>query len=136
MYNSKGSFMATRRRSTATKSAKAATTETVTKPPSVVTKVTKYSKPIEIKKVTETPTKERRFATTRPEKPNISLEEYVTDFKLRMQINNYEVMEFLVDCKKFYNTTSPHVVKLYNNLKEQVQSLSETKPAEDKKEES
>ena len=128
--------MATRRRSTATKSAKAATIETVTKTPSVVTKVTKYSKPIEIKKVTETPTKERRFATTRPEKPNISLEEYITDFKLRMQINNYEVMEFLVDCKKFYNTTSPHVVKLYNNLKEQVQSLSETKPAEDKKEES
>ena len=128
--------MATRRRSTATKSAKAATTETVTKIPSVVTKVTKYSKPIEIKKVTETPTKVRRFATTRPEKPNISLEEYITDFKLRMQINNYEVMEFLVDCKKFYDTTSPQVVKLYNTLKEQIQSLSETKPAEDKKEES
>ena len=128
--------MATRRRSTATKSAKAATIETVTKTPSVVTKVTKYSKPIEIKKVTETPTKERRFATTRPEKPNISLEEYISDFKLRMQINNYEVMEFLVDCKKFYNTTSPHVVKLYNNLKEQVQSLSNTETTEDKKEES
>ena len=129
--------MATRRRSTATKSAKAATTvETVTKTPSVVTKVTKYSKPIEIKKVTETPTKERRFATTRPEKPNISLEEYITDFKLRMQINNYEVMEFLVDCKNFYNTTSPHVVKLYNNLKEQIQSLSNTETTEDKKEES
>ena len=128
--------MATRRRSTATKSSKAATTETVTKIPSVVTKVTKYSKPIEIKKVTETPTKERRFATTRPEKPNISLEEYISDFKLRMQINNYEVMEFLVDCKNFYNTTSPHVVKLYNNLKEQVQSLSTTETTEDKKEES
>ena len=128
--------MATSRRSTATKSAKAATTEPVTKIPSVVTKVTKYSKPIEIKKVTETPTKERRFATTRPEKPNISLEEYISDFKLRMQINNYEVMEFLVDCKKFYNTTSPHVVKLYNNLKEQVQSLSNTETTEDKKEES
>ena len=128
--------MATRRRSTATNSAKAAPTQTVTKTPSVVTKVTKYSKPIEIKKVTETPTKERRFATTRPEKPNISLEEYITDFKLRMQINNYEVMEFLVDCKKFYNTTSPHVVKLYNNLKEQIQSLSNTETTEDKKEES
>ena len=128
--------MATRRRSTATKSAKAATIETVTKTPSVVTKVTKYSKPIEIKKVTETPTKERRFATTRPEKPNISLEEYITDFKLRMQINNYEVMEFLVDCKKFYDTTSPQVVKLYNYLKEQIQSLSNTETTEDKKEES
>ena len=129
--------MATRRRSTATKSAKAATTvETVTKTPSVVTKVTKYSKPIEIKKVTETPTKTRRFATTRPDEPKISLEEYVSDFKIRMQINNYEVMEFFEDVKKFYNTTSPHVVKFYNTVKEQIQSLSETKPAEDKKEES
>ena len=127
--------MATRRRSTATKSAKAATTQTVTKTPSVVTKVTKYSKPIEIKKVTETPTKERRFATTRPEKPNISLEEYITDFKLRMQINNYEVMEFLVDCRKFYDTTSPKVVQFYNFVKEKVQSFN-VEPAEDKKEES
>ena len=128
--------MATRRRSTATKSAKAATIETVTKTPSVVTKVTKYSKPIEIKKVTETPTKTRRFATSRPDEPKISLEEYVSDFKVRMQINNYEVMEFFEDVKKFYNTTSPHVVKFYTYMKEQAQSLSETKPAEDTKEES
>ena len=129
--------MATRRRSTAIKSAKAATTvETVTKTPSVVTKVTKYSKPIEIKKVTETPTKTRRFATTRPDEPKISLEEYVSDFKIRMQINNYEVMEFLEDVKKFYNTTSPHVVKFYTYVKDQVQSLSNTETTEDKKEES
>ena len=129
--------MATRRRSTAIKSAKAATTvETVTKTPSVVTKVTKYSKPIEIKKVTETPTKTRRFATSRPDEPKISLEEYVSDFKIRMQINNYEVMEFFEDVKKFYNTTSPHVVKFYTYVKDQVQSLSNTETTEDKKEES
>ena len=129
--------MATRRRSTATKSAKAATTvETVTKTPSVVTKVTKYSKPIEIKKVTETPTKTRRFATSRPDEPKISLEEYVSDFKIRMQINNYEVMEFFEDVKKFYNTTSPHVVKFYTYVKDQVQSLRNTETTEDKKEES
>ena len=137
MYQSNRSFMATRRRSTATKSAKAATTvETVTKTPSVVTKVTKYSKPIEIKKVTETPTKTRRFATSRPDEPKISLEEYVSDFKIRMQINNYEVMEFLEDVKKFYNTTSPHVVKFYTYVKDQVQSLSNTETTEDNKEES
>ena len=129
-------FMATRRRTSAPRKTAKAASAPVKKSPSVKTTVTKYSKPIEIKKVTETPTKERRFATTRPEKPNISLEEYITDFKLRMQINNYEVMEFLVDCKKFYDTNSPHVVKLYNTLKDQIQSLSETKPAEDKKEES
>ena len=105
----------------------------VNKSTSPTVKVTKYSKPLEIKKVTETPTKTRRFATTRPDEPKISLEEYITDFKIRMQINNYEVMEFLEDVKKFYNTTSPHVVKFYNYLKDQVQSLSETKP-EDKTE--
>ena len=96
-------------------------------------KYEKYSQPRQIKTVTETPTKTRRFATTRPEEPKITLEEYISDFKVRMQINNYEVMEFLEDVKKFYNTTSPHVVKFYNYLKDQVQSLSETKP-EDKTE--
>ena len=98
--------------------------------------VTKYSQPRQIKTVTETPTKTRRFAPTRPEEPKITLEEYITDFKIRMQINNYEVMEFLEDVKKFYNTTSPHVVKFYNYMKEQVQSLSNTETTEDKKEES
>ena len=133
---------ATRRRSTARKSAKTATPvlkesiTTVKKSTVTTPKRVNNVTPSEIKKVTETPTKERRFATTRPEKPNISLEEYITDFKLRMQINNYEVMEFLVDCKKFYDTTSPQVVKLYNTLKEQVQSLSNTETTEDKKEES
>ena len=123
--------MATRRRSTATKSAKAATTvETVTKTPSVVTKVTKYSKPIEIKKVTETPTKTRRFATTRPDEPKISLEEYVSDFKIRMQINNYEVMEFLEDCKKFYNVVSPHMVKAFNYSKEKIEEWTATPTVE------
>ena len=130
--------MATRRRSTATKSAKAAPTQTVTKTPSVVTKVTKYSKPLEIKKVTETPTKTRRFAPTRPEEPKITLEEYITDFKIRMQINNYEVMEFLDDCKRWYNSASPYVVKAFNYSKEKIQELqasttqekSEDKPAE------
>ena len=115
-------------------SSKVATT--VNKSPSAEVKVTKYSKPLEIKKVTETPTKTRRFATSRPDEPKISLEEYVSDFKVRMQINNYEVMEFLEDVKKFYNTTSPHVVKFYNYMKEQVQSLSNTETTEDKKEES
>ena len=123
--------MATRRRSTATKSAKAATTvETVTKTPSVVTKVTKYSKPLEIKKVTETPTKTRRFAPTRPDEPKISLEEYVSDFKIRMQINNYEVMEFLEDCKKWYNSASPYVVKAFNYSKEKIQELQATTTVE------
>ena len=122
-------FMATRRRTSATKSAKAASAS-VKRSPSVKTKVTKYSKPLEIKKVTETPTKTRRFATTRPDEPKISLEEYVTDFKIRMQINNYEVMEFLDDCKRWYNSASPYVVKAFNYSKEKIQELQATTTVE------
>ena len=132
--------MATRRRTSATaprKTAKAASAP-VTKSPSVKTTVTKYTQPIEIKKVTETPTKTRRFATTRPEEPKITLEEYISDFKVRMQINNYEVMEFLDDCKRWYNSASPYVVKAFNYSKEKIQELqasttvekTEDKPAE------
>ena len=117
-------------------SSKVATT--VNKGPSAAVKVTKYSKPIDITKVTETPTKTRRFATTRPEEPKITLEEYVSDFKIRMQINNYEVMEFIEDCKKWYNSASPYVVKAFNYSKEKIQELqasttvekTEDKPAE------
>ena len=124
--------MPVRRRSS--KSVAAPVKSTSAKSPVIIKEVvTKYSQPRQIKTVTETPTKTRRFATTRPEEPKITLEEYISDFKVRMQINNYEVMEFLEDVKKFYNTTSPHVVKFYNYLKDQVQSLSETKP-EDKTE--
>ncbi len=126
---------ATRRRS-----AKSAAVTPVKKSTSAQVKVTKYTHTDEIKKVTETPTetqtptKERRFATTRPAEPKISLEEYVSDFKVRMQINNYEVMEFLEDCKKFYNTVSPHVVKAFNYSKEKIEEWSATPKAEEKTE--
>ena len=127
---------ATRRRS-----AKSAVVTPVIKSTSAQVKVAKYSQNDEIKKVTETPTaetptstKERRFAPTRPAEPKISLEEYVSDFKVRMQINNYEVMEFLEDCKKFYNTVSPHVVKAFNYSKEKIEEWSATPQAEEKTE--
>ena len=113
-------------------SSKVATT--VNKSPSAGIKVTKYSKPLEIKKVTETPTKTRRFATTRPDEPKISLEEYVSDFKIRMQINNYEVMEFLDDCKRWYNSASPYVVKAFNYSKEKIQELQASTTQEEKTE--
>ena len=142
--------MATRRRSSATKSAKTASAPAKKSRSSAATRMAaaldntlletvtptvtpKYSKPIEIKKVTETPSKKRRFAPTRPEKPNISLEEYVTDFKLRMQINNYEVMELIEDVKKLYHTTSPYIVKTYTYLKD---TYDRTFNQEDNKEES
>ena len=86
--------------------------------------------------MTETPTpptKETRFAPTRPAEPKMTLEEYISDFKVRMQINNYEVMEFLEDCKRWYNLASPHVVKAFNYSKGKFDEFTATK-AEDKTE--
>ena len=100
--------MATRRRSSATKSAKAASAP-VKRSPSVKTKVTKYSKPLEIKKVTETPTPAR----VRPEKPNLSLEDYRNDVKVRWEIHQWETQELWKDCVWGYQQLKPIVQKGY-----------------------
>ena len=101
-------FMATRRRTSATKSAIAASAR-VKKSPSVKTTVTKYSKPIEIKKVTETPTNTR----VRPEKPNLSFEDYKADVKVRWEIHQWETQEFWKDCVWTYQQVKPIVLKGY-----------------------
>ena len=128
--------MPTRRRSSKSVAAPVKKSSSAQSPIIIKEVLTKYSQPRQIKTVTETPTKTRRFATTRPDEPKISLEEYVSDFKIRMQINNYEVMEFLEDCKRWYNLASPHVVNAFNFTKEKFQEFSATpeektdKPAE------
>ena len=87
---------ATRRRSTARKSAKAA--------PTPVTKST-------------TPT------ANRPEKPNLSLEYYKADFKVRWQIHTYEVNELGSDIKKGYEYVLPIVKKVVNYSTETYKNL-------------
>ena len=104
--------MATRRRPSATKSAKAATF--VKKSPSVVTNVTKYTQPIEINKVTETPT----AARVRPEKPNLTLADYTADIKVRWEIHVWETQELWADCKKGYQFAQPIVVKAIDYVKD------------------
>ena len=86
---------ATRRRSTARKSAKAA--------PTPVNKST-------------TPT------ANRPEKPNLSLEDYKADFKVRWEIHSWEVKELWKDVVKGYNNSKPFVVKSYNYVKDSYNS--------------
>ena len=99
--------MATRRRTSATKSAKTASAP-VKKSPSVRTTVTKYSKPIEIKKVTETPTPTR----VRPEKPNLSFEDYRADAQVRWQIHQWETQELWKDCVWGYQQLKPIAQKV------------------------
>ena len=101
-------FMATRRRTSAPRKTAKAASAPVKKSPSVVTKVTKYSKPIEIKKVTETPTPTR----VRPEKPNLSLEDYKADVKVRWEIHQWETKELWKDCVWSYQQTKPIIQKV------------------------
>ena len=96
-----------------------------------VESMTKYTEPSKNDTVTETPTsessstpKQRRFAPTRPKEPKISLEEYVSDFKVRMQINNYEVMEFMADVAKFYESAKPVIIKSIDYVKETYNRIS------------
>ena len=105
--------MATRRRSSAS-----ATVKKSTIAPKVTS--TKYNQPIEIKKVTETPTPDKKV---RPDAPNISWTEYQSDFKVRWEIHSYEVDELIADVKKGYAIASPYVkqaidytLKTYKNL--------------------
>ena len=120
--------MPARRRSSATKSAKAATTP-VKKSTSAKSKVeirevvTKYSQPRQIKTVTETPTP----AKVRPESPNLKWEDYRDDIKVRWQIHVYEVNELWSDCKKVYNNTAPYIIQAYNFSKDKYQSLTADK---------
>ena len=87
--------MPARRRSTARKSAKAASTPVIKSTPTV----------------------------NRPEKPNLSLEDYKADFKDRWQIHTYEVNELGSDIKKGYEYVLPIVKKVVNYSTETYKNL-------------
>ena len=109
--------MATRRRSTAIKSAKAASapvkkSSSAKSPLEIREVVTKYTQP-HLKTVTET-----KPSATRPEQPNLTYVDYVEDFKIRVKIHNYEVNELWQDSKRFYQSAKPVVGKAIDYVKE------------------
>jgi hypothetical protein len=110
--------MATRRRSTATKSAKTIATPVKKAPVKSSTQikevVTKYTQPIEIKKVTETPTPVK----TAPPKPNLKWEDYRDDIKIRWEIHQWETKELWADSVKLYQSAKPIVIKTIDYLKD------------------
>ena len=65
-----------------------------------------------IKKVTETK------VNLRPEKPNLSWNDYVSDAKVRWEIHQWETKELWNDCKWVYNNAKPIVIKVVNYCKE------------------
>ena len=104
--------MATRRRSSV-KSAPKIVKESVVSVKKVavapVKRVNKVTQHREIKPVTETPTP----AKVRPEKPNLSFEDYRTDIKVRWEIHQWETQEFWKDCVWGYQQLKPIVQKVY-----------------------
>ena len=63
-------------------------------------------------------------------KPNLSFNDYKEDFKVRLEIHNYEVNALLVDVKKAYEFASPYVkqatnytVKAFNQVRQKFQPV-------------
>ena len=62
-----------------------------------------------------------------PPKPNLSFNDYKEDFKVRVQIHNYEIKELLSDVKKVWNFSEPYVkqatnftVKTFNQVRDRL----------------
>ena len=62
---------------------------------------------VEVKKV-DTPVK------VRPSQPNLKWEDYLSDFKVRWQIHQFETQELWADLVKGYNFTAGYVKDSYN----------------------
>ena len=103
--------MATRRRSSV-KSAPKIVKESVVSVKKVavapVKRVNKVTQHREIKPVTETPTP----AKVRPEKPNLSFEDYKADAQVRWEIHQYETQELWKDCVWSYQQVKPIAQKV------------------------
>ena len=95
----------TRTRKTTTsrrKSASKVTTPIVKSEP-----VVKQAPKVEVKKV-DTPVK------VRPSQPNLKVADYISDFKVRWQIHQFETQELWSDLVKGYNLTAGYVKDSYN----------------------
>ena len=76
--------------------------------------VAKYTELIEDNSMTE----ETTPAKVRPSKPNLTYVDYIEDFKIRMQIHNFEVDELVKDLKSGYQSAKPIFNNIVDYLKE------------------
>ena len=73
----------------------------------VTTPVVKQAAKSEVKKV-DTPVK------VRPSQPNLKVADYISDFKVRWQIHQFETQQLWADLVKGYNLTATYVKDSYN----------------------
>ena len=86
---------------------KTRTRKTTTSRRKTASKVTK----IEVAKV-DTPVK------VRPSQPNLKVEDYLSDFKVRWQIHQFETQQLWEDVVRGYNFTVPYVQKSVTYVKD------------------
>ena len=96
----------TRTRKTTTSRRKSASKINTSTAQIKVEEVKKASK-TEVKKV-DTPVK------VRPSQPNLKVEDYISDFKVRWQIHQFETQQLWEDLVKGYNFTATYVKDSYN----------------------
>jgi len=96
----------TRTRKTTTSKRKSASKINTSTAKSKVAEVKEAPKS-EVKKV-DTPVK------VRPSQPNLKVADYISDFKVRWQIHQFETQELWADLVKGYNLTATYVKDSYN----------------------
>ena len=107
--------MTTRRRTSARKSAKAASAPVKKSTPVVTSHVVRVNKVTQPRVIM---TESTTASKIRPEKPNLSLEDYRSDIKVRWEIHVWETQELWKDLVKGYNIAKPFVVKTIDYVKE------------------
>ena len=62
----------------------------------------------------------------RPSKTNLTYVDYIEDFKVRMQIHNYEVDELVKDLKSGYQSAKPIFNNVVDYLKQSYKKMFST----------
>ena len=100
----------TRTRKTTTSRRKSASKINTSTAKSKVAEVKEVTK-VEVKKV-DTPVK------VRPSQPNLKVEDYLSDFKVRWQIHQFETQQLWEDIVKGYNFATPYVQQSVTYVKD------------------
>ena len=113
-------FMPRKSSSTATPATprKTRTRKTTTSRRKSASKINTSTAQIKVAEVKEAPKAEVKKVDTpvkvRPSQPNLKVEDYISDFKVRWQIHQFETQQLWADLVKGYNLTATYVKDSYN----------------------
>ena len=97
---------------------KTRTRKTTTSRRKSASKINTSTAQIKVAEVKEAPKAEVKKVDTpvkvRPSQPNLKVEDYISDIKVRWQIHQFETQELWTDLVKGYNLTAGYVKDSYN----------------------